>query len=298
MAIYRAVQVSFWQDEFVTLLTPEEKFFYVYLMTNPKTTQCGIFYQSKKLIEVETGYSRDTIDKLIDRFIDYGKVLYSNDTKEFMLVNWIKYNFINSKNTITCINKELKAVKEKSFVNKFYQQCKKYGYPLEPIFKDMGGSDNYNSSVEELLALGYGEVSELLVEKEKELQKGEQLQNTKAMGSQEEEVANQEDKTPTTLEEVVEFFNNNIHLITPHEIEKLTSWSEDVDCQVILMAAKEAVNHNARNMSYINGILCNWATLGLDTPIKLLDYRNQRENSKKSQGKTSISNAQAYEYVD
>ena len=95
----------------------------------------------------------------------------------------------------------------------------------------------------------------------------------------------------------MEFFNNNIHLITPHEIEKLTSWSEDVECQVILMAAKEAVNHNARNMSYINGILCNWATLGLDTPLKLLDYRNQRENSKKSQGKASISDAQAYEYL-
>ena len=105
MAIYRAVQVSFWQDEFVIELTPEEKFFYVYLMTNSKTTQCGIFYHSKKFIEVETGYNRDTIDKLIERFISYGKVLYSPSTKEIMLVNWIKYNFINSKNTIACINK-------------------------------------------------------------------------------------------------------------------------------------------------------------------------------------------------
>ena len=28
------------------------KLFDVYLMTNPKTTQCGIFYQSKKLSQV------------------------------------------------------------------------------------------------------------------------------------------------------------------------------------------------------------------------------------------------------
>ena len=290
MAIYRAVQVSFWQDEFVIELTPEEKFFYVYLMTNPKTTQCGIFYQSKKLIEVETGYSRDTIDKLIDRFIAYGKVLYSNDTKEFMIVNWIKYNFINSKNTITCINKELKAVKEKSFVNKFYQQCKKYGYPLEPISQAMEGSDNYNSSVAELLALGYGGIPELQNEIE--------LQNPKAMRYQEEGVATEENNISTTLGEVVDFFNNNIHLITPHEIEKLISWSEEVSCEVILMAAQEAVNHNARNMSYINGILCNWVTLDLITGKKLLDYKNQRENSKKLEKKVCISNAQAYEYVD
>ena len=50
---------------------------------------------------IETGYNRDTIDKLIDRFIGYGKVLYSASTKEIMIVNWIKHNFINSKNTIT-----------------------------------------------------------------------------------------------------------------------------------------------------------------------------------------------------
>lgn len=81
------VQVSFWQDEFVMELTPEERFFYFYLMTNPKS-ECGVLFQSKKLIELETGYSRDVIDKLIDRFIEYGKVLYNNDTKEFMLVDW------------------------------------------------------------------------------------------------------------------------------------------------------------------------------------------------------------------
>jgi hypothetical protein len=134
MAIYRALQVSFWQDDFVFELTPEEKFFYVYLMTNCKTTQCGIFCQSKKFIEIETGYNSATVDKLIDRFIAYGKVLYNASTKEIMIVNWIKYNFINSKNTITCINKELKSVKNLEFINIFYKQCKKYGYPLELIF--------------------------------------------------------------------------------------------------------------------------------------------------------------------
>jgi hypothetical protein len=46
-----------------------ERFFYFYLMTNPKTTSYGILHQSKKLIKLETGYSRDIIDKLIDRLV-------------------------------------------------------------------------------------------------------------------------------------------------------------------------------------------------------------------------------------
>ncbi|TKI91171.1 replication protein, partial [Bacillus wiedmannii] len=38
MAVYRPVHVSFWQDSFVLDLTPEEKYFYLYLMTNSKTS--------------------------------------------------------------------------------------------------------------------------------------------------------------------------------------------------------------------------------------------------------------------
>ena len=309
MAIYRALQVSFWQDEFVIELTPEEKFFYVYLMTNSKTAQCGIFYQSKKLIEVEIGYSRDTIDKLIDRFISYGKILYSPSTKEFMIVNWIKHNFINSKNTITCINKELKSVKDKTFINRFYKQCEKYGYPLEAIFKDIEISDlntvssledayTYTPIVEELLIRDYEGASKTLgeKEKEKELQKEKQLQNL--IENIEDAVVGENDTSTVTFGKVVDFFNNNIHMITPCESEKLISWSKDIDCELLLMAAKEAVNHNARNMSYINGILCNWATLGLTTAKSLQDYKDQRISSKKSEDKTSITNAQAYEYVD
>lgn len=41
MAKYRAIQVDFWEDGFVLDLTPEEKYFYLYLLSNSRTTQCG-----------------------------------------------------------------------------------------------------------------------------------------------------------------------------------------------------------------------------------------------------------------
>ncbi|MED4586702.1 replication protein, partial [Brevibacillus choshinensis] len=68
MATYRQVHTSFWQDGFVIDLTPEEKYFFLYLMTNSKTTQCGIYELPMRIIEIETGYNRDTIGKLMDRF--------------------------------------------------------------------------------------------------------------------------------------------------------------------------------------------------------------------------------------
>ena len=135
MAIYRQIQTNFWQDGFVGELTPEEKYFYCYLLTNPRTTQCGIFEINIRIMEAETGYNRETLEKLIKRFEDYGKIIYCKETREIIILNWVKYNFINSKNTICCINKELKLVKNKSFVDMLYKSCLTKGYDVQTIFK-------------------------------------------------------------------------------------------------------------------------------------------------------------------
>ncbi len=111
MAVYRQVYISFWQDQFILDLTPEEKYFYIYLMTNSKTTQCGCYEMPKKIMELETGYNRETVDKLLNRFIDYGKIEYDETTGELLLINWLKYNPINNVNIEKCVNRELELIK-------------------------------------------------------------------------------------------------------------------------------------------------------------------------------------------
>ncbi|MED1664523.1 DnaD domain protein [Brevibacillus laterosporus] len=136
MAVYRQLQTSFWQDPFVLDLTPEEKFFYIYIMTNSKTTQCGIYELPKRIVEIETGYTRETLDKYLTRFQEYGKILYSEGTKEIMILNWMKYNKINSPKVKSCIVKELSAVKNRDFVNRYLSICKQYEYPIDTVFSD------------------------------------------------------------------------------------------------------------------------------------------------------------------
>ncbi|EPZ58919.1 putative phage replication protein [[Clostridium] sordellii ATCC 9714] len=87
MAVYRHIHIDFWQDGFVLDLTPEEKYFYMYLMTNSKTSQCGIYELPKRIMETETGYNRETIEKLISRFKEYEKIIYCEETKEIFLLN-------------------------------------------------------------------------------------------------------------------------------------------------------------------------------------------------------------------
>lgn len=138
MAKYRQIHIEFWQDGFVLDLTPEEKYFYIYLMTNSKTSQCGIYELPKRIIETETGYNRETVEKLLKRFEEYGKIIYNELTREIMILNWIKYNWINSPKVISLINKELKSVKNRYFIKLFVKHCKEYGYRIDTLSIDLG----------------------------------------------------------------------------------------------------------------------------------------------------------------
>ena len=117
MAVYRQIQITYWQDKFVLKLTPEEKFFYLYLLTNSKTKQCGIYELPIEIIQVETGYNRETVLKLIQRFIDHQKIKYDWENEEVFLLNWIKHNPIENNPKIKkCVEKELRSVHNPSMI--------------------------------------------------------------------------------------------------------------------------------------------------------------------------------------
>ena len=159
MAVYRQLQVSFWQDEFVLELTPEEKYFYLYLMTNSKTTQCGIYEIAPKVMEMETGYNRETIEKLLARFQDYGKILYSKDNKEILLLNWLKFNPLSNQNIQKCVAKELKGVKTPEFLE---------------ILNDLYDLDGLGVPIERGLQGAYKPIPQKEKEKEEEQEQKEE----------------------------------------------------------------------------------------------------------------------------
>jgi len=118
VAKYRHVYCEFWEDPDLVEYTPEEKYFYLYLLTNPHTTQCGIYEISIRQMAFETGYNKETVDKLLIRFKDeHNKIRYSRDTKEIAIKNWAKYNLRNSgKPIVDCVKKELDRVKDLSLI--------------------------------------------------------------------------------------------------------------------------------------------------------------------------------------
>jgi len=120
MAKYRQLHTSFWDDPMVLELTPEQKYFYIYLLTNPNVKQCGIYEISIRQIIYHTGYNYDTVEKLLDFFIKKEKVVYSKDTNEIAICNFLKYNYSESPTVKKCIIKDLKCVKNKDLIEYIY----------------------------------------------------------------------------------------------------------------------------------------------------------------------------------
>ena len=85
MARYRNVSTSFWEDnKIVDDFTPEDKYIYLYCMTNPHTNLCGCYEISLKQIAYETGYNTDSVERLLKRLdmthevIRYSCLLYTS----------------------------------------------------------------------------------------------------------------------------------------------------------------------------------------------------------------------------
>lgn len=117
MALYRQIYTSFWTDPKIDDdFSPEDKYFYLYLLTNSHTNICGCYEISMKQFTRELGYNDDTIRLLLKRMEDVHKVIrYSPETKEVLLLNWHKYNWSRSPNVMKGIAEGIPYIKNNSF---------------------------------------------------------------------------------------------------------------------------------------------------------------------------------------
>ena len=117
MAIYRTVHMTFWTDPKVDDdFTPEDKYFYLYLLTNPHTTLCGCYEISMKQMVRETGYNEDTVKRLLKRMeYTHGVIQYDQKTKEIFIPHWGRYNWCNSPKTKEGAVKDIETVKSERF---------------------------------------------------------------------------------------------------------------------------------------------------------------------------------------
>ena len=122
--VKRVVSISFWNDRKVCdEFSPEDKYFFLYLLTNPHTTQLGIYELPISKASEELGYSKESVKVLLDRFENKYKVIkYSHLTGEIAIRFFLKHSIVKGGKPVEdCLKKEYANVKDKDLVKYIYE---------------------------------------------------------------------------------------------------------------------------------------------------------------------------------
>lgn len=177
MAIFRHIQTAFWKDpKIIEDMTPEDRLFFLYILTNPSTTQIGVYNITKKQMAFELGYSIEVINSLVNRFENQHNVIrYNEETREICIINWGKYNLNKGgKPIIDCVKKEVSQVKDKSLLKLIADKTEKH--EIKDIF---------------IQAYDNNDTSTIGVQKEEEKEKQKENKKEKETGEKEYEYSSQ-----------------------------------------------------------------------------------------------------------
>ena len=177
MAIFRHIQTAFWKDpKIIEDMTPEDRLFFLYILTNPSTTQIGVYNITKKQMAFELGYSIEVINSLVNRFENQHNVIrYNEETREICIINWGKYNLNKGgKPIIDCVKKEVSQVKDKSLLKIIADKIEKH--EIKDIF---------------IQAYDNNDTSTISTQKEKENEKQKENKKEKESGEKEYEYSSQ-----------------------------------------------------------------------------------------------------------
>ena len=120
----RMVDTDLWNDDdIISDFTAEDKYFWLYLLTNPYNKMCGVLKNSPALMARDMGLHKDTIVNLIYRFERIHHLIFcDNETNEIFILNWYKYNWTKSPKIIAILEKEMLEVKSSSILDLIHER--------------------------------------------------------------------------------------------------------------------------------------------------------------------------------
>lgn len=104
---------------------------------------------------------------------------------------------------------------------------------------------------------------------------------------------NIDDSCVDGLQEIIDFYNNNIGMITPYAVDIFTDYTKEMTKDLIIYAMKKAVEANVRTIQYIKGILNNWSKSGIKTLVEA-----EKEDMKFEQNKSQRNNRKDFSEVE
>lgn len=273
MAIYRQIHTTFWKDKRVGEWTQIQKLFFLYLLSNDNTTQCGVYEFNKRYAKFELDLSGKEVDELLKFFEDEKRIVYNPTTEELLMINWLKYNSARSPKVATVIDKELKEIKTTEFEQEIINKCKEYGYPIktkEP--KKDTVSIGYRYSIDTITqpASAYNQHKNQHITSTATAEEPEQGvhdddetsgQGTGVSEDYENPATPATDSQPNMFQAYQSLFG---HAFTQTQVQDMEKWAEDLSEEVVIEAMKRSALR-AKDYYYSTGIMKNWAKKGVQS---------------------------------
>jgi hypothetical protein len=114
----RSVNTDFWEDDYISELSPLQRYFYLYLITNPKCNLIGMYEISITRISYDTGFKKDEVRIHLEKFEQDGKLIFESGF--ILLRNFLKNQSLFGKMLIAVKNL-LSSLPEKIRSSEFFE---------------------------------------------------------------------------------------------------------------------------------------------------------------------------------
>ena len=246
MATYRQIYISFWSDTKVCDdFSPEDKYFYIYLLTNPHTNICGCYEISSSQMAQELGYNEESVKKLLRRMEQTHDVIrYNWQKKELLLLNWSKYNWTKSPKLVSAVRAVAQYIKTDEYK----------AYIMATLERTLDGQ---KEPAPQPAAAG--------------------TLSTAATIQAAPVVTRQKTDEEETMSRMVASYEQNIGPIKRAVFDAMQMWwkSKGIEPEMICAAMDEAALQNVPNWTYVDGILRRCLSAGVTT---LAGFRADRQH--------------------
>lgn len=299
----RIIETSFWTDEkVIDNYSPEDKYFMLYLLTNPQTTAIGIYRLPIKIIAFDIGYSKESVLTLIERFDKtYKNIVYDTTTQEIAVLNSLKYTISKGGKPVEdMIQRELNAVKNSDLIKSVYENLvnwwsvsgRQVDVQIRAAFeneiskrkeaKEKNANTNVNADANanantDSVNDSYHDSSESLNSNE--------CDTFDFSNESYSESPNESSNNKSDFKKLLNLYQTNFGIVKPILYEDLKADLEDYGIDLIVEAIKRAVKRQ-KEYGYAQAILKSWNNKG----IKTLEAAKAEEVSFNNKSQSTQSN--------
>lgn len=113
----RMIDTDMWLDsQIVDDFTKNDIYLWLYILTSPRTTLCGVLKNSKTMMSLESKMERMELEEsLLNLEYKHRLIKCNQENDEILILNWYKHNWTKSEKLMEALKKQVDKVKTEEF---------------------------------------------------------------------------------------------------------------------------------------------------------------------------------------